>query len=78
MQVLKPLKDSIGNLLPTLITEPPETAAGKYKALSINAFILACQKALNDGKTVIFNKDKKTAEIRSYRGQCLSVEEISY
>lgn len=71
-------KDSVGNLLPTFITELPENVADKYKALSINAFVLACQKALNDDKVVIFNEDKKTAEIRCYRGQRLSVEHISY
>lgn len=72
-------KDSVGNLLPTFITEPPENKGiDRYKALSINAFVLACQKALNDGKVVIFNKDEKTAEIRCYRGQRLSVEHISY
>lgn len=70
--------DSVGNLLPTFITEPPENVADKYKALSINAFILACQKALNDGKTVIFNKDKKTAEIRCYRSGRVTVETVSY
>ena len=62
-------KDSNGNLLPNRVWLHTGASQGDIgNALTVNTFLLAAKMALESGKTVIYDKESKTATITDSNG----------
>jgi hypothetical protein len=63
------MKDSVGNELPDEILLASNTGSESLtKTLALNTFLSACKIAMQNGQTVIYDKDTKSAIITDSNG----------